>query len=135
MSSANRDPSGYYKMLDVSPDASGLDIRLAYERVITVALSNRMAFVAEMAATAYKTLSDEASRRSYDPGYNPTSDWYQATMQQPLLPLESPPKIIPSPKKSLIPPSEFGGGIMGSVKGFGDDPGYKPKSWWDKLLD
>ena len=132
MSSANRDPSGYYKMLDVSPDASGLDIRLAYERVITVALSNRMAFVAEMAATAYKTLSDQASRRSYDPGYNPTSDWFQEVMQQPLLPLDSPPKIIPPPKNG---PTYYERGIMGSVKGFGDDPGYKPKSWWDKLLD
>ena len=129
-------------MLDLSPDASALDIRLAYERVITVALANRMAFVAEMAATAYKTLSDQASRRSYDPGYNPTSDWFQEVMQQPLLPLDSPPKIIPPPKNSPPPEDWRGGpgaGPWGSVTsriGCGDnDLGYKPKSWWDRLLD
>ena len=140
MSSANRDPLGYYKMLDLSPDASALDIRLAYERVITVALSNRMAFAAEMAATAYKTLSDQASRRSYDPGFNPTSDSYylecsrfQEIMQQPLLPLDSRPKIIPPPNDS---PPHFDCGIRGSVAGFDlGDQGYKPKSWWDRLLD
>jgi len=140
VSSANRDPSGYYKMLDLSPDASVLDIRLAYERVITVALANRMAFVAEMAAIAYKTLSDQASRRSYDPGFNPTSDSYylecsqfQEIMQQPLLPLYSPPKIIPPPKNSI---PGWSADIKGSVAGFDfGDQGYKPKSWWDRLLD
>lgn len=112
MSSSNRDPSGYYKMLELSPDASMQDIRLAYERVLAVAQANRMAFVAEIAATAYKTLSDESSRRSYDSGYNPASILHQTPKQQP-------------------PVRQF----MGSVGGVPNGNYYKPKSWWEKLLD
>ena len=131
MSSANRDPSGYYKMLEVSPDAPRHEIRLAYERVLAVAHANRMAFVAEMAATAYKTLSDEASRRSYDSDYDPTSEVNQTIRQQPLFPFDSTHKDIQPQQNSTPPARQF----MGSVGGFDNGEGYKPKSWWEKLLD
>ena len=118
-------------MLEVSPDAPRHEIRLAYERILAVAHANRMAFIAEMAAAAYKTLSDEASRRSYDSGYNPTSDVNQTIRHQPLFPFDSTHKDIQPQKNS--PPRRAQ--IMGSVGPVGDGKDYKPKSWWEKLLD
>lgn len=130
MNSPNRDPSGYYRMLEVSPDAPRHEIRLAYERVLAVAHANRMAFVAEMAATAYKTLSDEVSRQSYDSGYIPTSDVNQTNRHQPLFPFDPTHKDIQPQQNSPPPVRRF----MGSVGGV-DEKYYKPKSWWEKLLD
>jgi len=130
MSFANRDPSGYYRMLEVSPDAPRHEIRLAYDRVLAVAQANRMAFVAEMAAAAYKTLSDEASRRYYDSGYNPTSDVDKTIRQQPLSTFDSKHNDIQPQQNSAPPVRQF----RGSVGGI-DEKYYKPKSWWEKLLD
>jgi len=130
MSSPNRDPSGYYRMLEVSPDAPRHEIRLAYERVLAVAHANRMAFVAEMAATAYKSLSDEASRRSYDSGYNPTSDENQTIRHQPLSPFDSKHNDIQPQQNSTPPARQFRGSVGGINEKY-----YKPKSWWEKLLD
>jgi len=120
MTSINRDPLGHYALLAVSPDASMHEIRQAYERAVAVAHANRMPFIAELANTAYKTVSNEASRRSYDPGYSQTYNSGQPTGHQSL-----PPKI------SAQAPRHF----TGSVAGFDNGEAYKPKSWWEKLLD
>jgi curved DNA-binding protein CbpA len=125
MTSGNRDPLGYYAMLAVPPDASMHEIRLAFERAVAVANANRMPFIAELASTAYKTLSDEIGRRSYDSGYNPSSRLHQTSSQQYHFPAEPTQKDSPPQTRR----------IMGSVAGFDNGEGYKPKSWWEKLLD
>jgi DnaJ-class molecular chaperone len=115
MSSDNRDPLGYYAMLAVDPDASMHEIRSAFERAVATAHINRMPFVAELAATAYKVLSDEATRRKYDKKYKQASNLNQTSGQQPA--------------------STNNNRIIGSIADLSDGKYHKPKSWWDKLLD
>ncbi len=115
MASDNRDPLGYYAMLAVSPDASMHEIRLAFESAVAAAHANRMAFVAELATTAYKVLSDEATRRKYDKKYRQISGQNQTSGQQPT--------------------SMNNNRFMGSIADLSDGNYHKPKSWWDKLLD
>jgi DnaJ-class molecular chaperone len=71
--------------------------------------------VAELATTAYKVLSDESTRRKYDKKYKQASNLNQASGQQPT--------------------SSNNNSIMGSIADLSDGNSYKPKSWWDKLLD
>lgn len=120
MTSSNRDPLGYYALLAVSPDTTMHEIRLAYERAVAVAHANRMPFIAELANTAYTSLSNEATRRSYDSGYHLTYDSSQAIGHQ-----------RTTPQSNKPAPRHF----TGSVAGFDNGEVYKPKSWWEKLLD
>ena len=112
--SLNRDPAGYYSMLEVAPDATFEEILRSYQRVVSVARLNGLAFVENLAQQAFDTLTNEKNRRAYDPQYGIAGE------------------------KPRNPSTSIGRtytGFMGSIADFSGGPKPEPKSWWERLLD
>jgi curved DNA-binding protein CbpA len=63
-----RDPRGYYAALNVSPDASQQEIRLAYEFLKQAYKDGRKGLDIGKIQTAYETLSEVQERDLYDRG-------------------------------------------------------------------
>ena len=64
----NRDPKGYYAVLNISPDASRQEIRLAFEFRKQAYKEGRKSLDIGKVQTAYETLSDARERDLYDRG-------------------------------------------------------------------
>ena len=67
----NRDPSGYYRILRVSPGASRQEIRLAYIFLKDAYRGGQKSLDITRIRLAHKTLSDLKLRRQYDAGPAP----------------------------------------------------------------
>ena len=65
----DRDPLGYYAVLNVSPDASSVEIRLAYEILKQSYHSERKQLEISKIRSAYQTLSHPGGRKAYDSGH------------------------------------------------------------------
>ena len=63
-----RDPNGYYAALNISPDASQHEIRLAYEFLKQAYKDGRKNLNIGKIQSAYETLSDSQQRDLYDRG-------------------------------------------------------------------
>jgi curved DNA-binding protein CbpA len=63
-----KDPQGYYAALNIGPDASAAEIRLAYEFLKQSYHTERKHLDIGKIRAAYKVLSDPKERRSYDAG-------------------------------------------------------------------
>jgi hypothetical protein len=115
-SQVNRDPAGYYSMLEVNPDATIDEIIRSYQKVISVARMNNLAFIEKLAQQAFDTLTNERLRQAYDPAYGIADG---------------------KPRK---PPTDVGftwseSRIMGSLADMSGESEPEPKSWWERLLD
>lgn len=115
-SQANRDPAGYYSMLEVAPDATIEEIIRSYQKIISVARMNNLAFIEKLAQQAFDTLTNERLRQAYDPAYGIAGG--------------KPRK--PSTDVGFTWPAS---GIMGSLADMSGGPEPEPKSWWERLLD
>jgi curved DNA-binding protein CbpA len=65
---SKRDPKGYYAVLNVSPDASRHEIRLAYGFLKQAYKDGRKKLDIGKIQAAYETLSDVDQRKDYDGG-------------------------------------------------------------------
>jgi curved DNA-binding protein CbpA len=61
-----QDPLGYYRILNVSPEASGAEIRLAYRLLKKSYHEERKQLAVSKIRAAFKTLSNPVTRRTYD---------------------------------------------------------------------
>jgi curved DNA-binding protein CbpA len=64
----NRDPQGFYSALNVSPEASAAEIRLAYVMLKQEYHGGRKQLDISRIRLAYQTLSHPGGRRAYDAG-------------------------------------------------------------------
>ena len=113
-SSVNRDPMGYYSMLEVDPDATTEEIIRSYQRVVSVARMNNLPFIEKLAQQAFDTLTNDRHRKAYDPEYGIAGE---------------------NPRKSSTNSGRTQTGFMGSIADLSGGPEPEPKSWWERLLD
>jgi curved DNA-binding protein CbpA len=71
---SKRDPQGYYAALNLSPDATAAEIRLAYNFIKQSYQEQRRQIDIGKIRSAYEVLSDPRARRRYDRGETDGSD-------------------------------------------------------------
>lgn len=81
----NHDRKGYYAILNVSPDASQQEIRLAYELLKQARKRGRRNLDMDKIQSAYETLSDSEQREIYDRGGSSRPDGKSRLHSVPLL--------------------------------------------------